>query len=170
VLRVQERAGDGRLMGGCAGTAEVRMVAIGCVESAGPGPRWSRTSVVRVFEEYAGGLEDLDGYSHAFLIYHLNARGWSGSLRAQPRWAPAPLGVFATRSPDRPNPIGLSVVALESVDPPSGALVVRGLDAVPGSPVLDIKPYDHWDSVSSPRVPRWWLERADEWPDWAPRP
>ncbi|MGC9189474.1 MAG: hypothetical protein ACP5GG_02000, partial [Conexivisphaera sp.] len=83
-------------MGGCAGTAEVRMVAIGCVESAGPEPRWSRTSVVRVFEEYAGGLEDLDGYSHAFLIYHLNARGWSGSLRAQPRWAPAPLGVFAT--------------------------------------------------------------------------
>ncbi|MGC8969607.1 MAG: SAM-dependent methyltransferase [Conexivisphaera sp.] len=155
-------------MSQCGG--DVRAVPIGCVESAEPGPRWRRRSVLRIMPEYAPGLEDLEEYSHAFVIYYLHLIRWSGSLRARPRWAPRPLGVFATRSPDRPNALGLSVVALESVDPGSGLLVVRGLDADPGSPVLDVKPYDHWDSVPSPRVPRWWLERADEWPEWSVRP
>jgi tRNA-Thr(GGU) m(6)t(6)A37 methyltransferase TsaA len=146
------------------------MVAVGCVESTDGGPRWSRRSVVRILNDYADGLNDLNEYSHAFIIYRLHMRRWSGSLRAQPRWAPRPLGVFATRSPDRPNPIGISVVGLESVDPRGGRLVVVGLDASPGTPVLDVKPYDHWDSVLSPVVPSWWLERADEWPGWSPRP
>ncbi len=69
------------------------------------------------------------------------------------------VGVLATRAPHRPNPIGLSLVEL--VERRGNILKVRGLDALDGSPVLDLKPYDKWDSAEHVRVPEWWtkLER-----------
>jgi tRNA (adenine37-N6)-methyltransferase len=86
-----------------------------------------------------GALRDLDGFSHVWLLVHLH--------RVE-SWAPEvvpfldderPRGVLATRSPRHPNPIGLSLVELVAVD--AGALRVRGVDLVDGTPVLDVKPY-----------------------------
>ena len=63
------------------------------------------------------------------------------------------VGVFATRSPRRPNPVGLTLVELVKQD--DAVLWVRGLDALDGTPVLDIKPYDDWDSAADFKVPEW---------------
>ncbi|MFZ8782963.1 MAG: TrmO family methyltransferase domain-containing protein [Desulfurococcaceae archaeon] len=71
------------------------------------------------------------------------------------------VGVFATRSPNRPNPIGITVVELLFIEKP--IIRVRGLDAWTGTPVLDIKPYDYYDVVKNPRVPWWFKERWSEW-------
>ena len=86
-----------------------------------------------------GALRDLDGFSHLWLVVHLHrVTGW------QPEVVPflddeRPRGVLATRSPRRPNPIGLSLVALRAVAP--GELAIRGTDLLDGTPVLDVKPY-----------------------------
>jgi tRNA-Thr(GGU) m(6)t(6)A37 methyltransferase TsaA len=64
------------------------------------------------------------------------------------------LGVFATRTPHRPNPIGMTLVELLKVD--RNVLTVRNLDAFDGTPVLDIKPFDNWDMTDDAQVPQWW--------------
>ena len=64
------------------------------------------------------------------------------------------LGVFATRTPHRPNPIGLTVVKL--VERQNNILTVQGLDALDGTPILDLKPYDYWDRAKNILVPEWW--------------
>ena len=64
------------------------------------------------------------------------------------------LGVFATRTMLRPNPVGLTLVELVKVD--RNVLTVRSLDAFDGTPVLDIKPFDSWDNVETAKVPEWW--------------
>jgi tRNA-Thr(GGU) m(6)t(6)A37 methyltransferase TsaA len=66
------------------------------------------------------------------------------------------LGVFATRTNMRPNPIGLTLVELLKVE--GKTLTVRGLDAFNGTPILDIKPFDPWDMVEKARVPDWWIK------------
>jgi tRNA-Thr(GGU) m(6)t(6)A37 methyltransferase TsaA len=96
-------------------------------------------ATVEVFPEYAAGLKDLDGFSHVMLIYHFHLARES-SLSVVPYLDDVPRGVFSTRSPARPNPIGISVVRLVSVRP-EGHLLVRGIDIVDGTPLLDIKPY-----------------------------
>jgi len=93
---------------------------------------------VDVFEPFAAGLRDLDGFSHIILLYHFHRAGpW------QPLVTPfldrEPRGVFATRAPTRPNPIGLSVVRLLGVE--GNVLQVENVDIVDGTPLLDIKPY-----------------------------
>lgn len=70
------------------------------------------------------------------------------------------LGVFATRSKFRPNPIGLALVELMKVE--DNVLTVRGLDAFDGTPVLDLKPFDSWDMAKDAKVPRWWLKLERE--------
>jgi tRNA-Thr(GGU) m(6)t(6)A37 methyltransferase TsaA len=70
------------------------------------------------------------------------------------------LGVFATRTPYRPNPIGLTLVELMKVE--GNVLTVRGLDAFDGTPVLDIKPFDYWDIAEAARVPEWWTRLKEE--------
>lgn len=128
---------------------------IGTVESAG------EVSTVRIFEEYCGGLLGIEGYSHLFVLYWLHLRDDERNrrtLRVVPRrHEGAPLtGVFACRSPSRPNPIGLTVVRLLSVE--GCALKVSGLDAVEGTPIIDIKPYSpRADSVPDARAPEWTL-------------
>ncbi len=85
------------------------------------------------------GLAHLEGFSHLMLLYWLGD-GRGSELVVRPKFDPEPRGVFATRSPRRPNPIGLSVVAFDGFADPA-TLLVRYLDCVDGTPLLDIKPY-----------------------------
>jgi len=93
---------------------------------------------VEVFPEYAEGLRDVEGFSHIILIYHFHLSK-SLSLKVKPYMENKLRGVFATRAPNRPNPIGISVVRLTKIE--GNILHVRDLDVVDGTPLLDIKPY-----------------------------
>jgi tRNA (adenine37-N6)-methyltransferase len=96
-------------------------------------------ATVELHERVHGALRDLDGFSHLWLLVHLHrVDGWT------PEVTPfldddRPRGVLATRSPRHPNPVGLSLVELLAVEP--GALRIRGIDLLDGTPVLDVKPY-----------------------------
>ena len=93
---------------------------------------------VEVFEQFAAGLKDIEGFSHIVLIYWFHkSRGYSLMVRTP--WDTTPHGLFTTRSPNRPCPLGLSVVRL--VARKGNILKVKGLDAIDGTPLLDIKPY-----------------------------
>ncbi len=93
---------------------------------------------VEIFEEYIEGLKDLDGFSHIILIYHLHlSKGYL--LIVKPFLDNEFRGVFATRAPRRPNPIGLSVVRLNGIK--GNRLYIEDVDIVDGTPLLDIKPY-----------------------------
>jgi tRNA-Thr(GGU) m(6)t(6)A37 methyltransferase TsaA len=96
------------------------------------------TSRIEVSEEHAGCLIDLEGFSHAWVLAHLHETiGWGETV--DPFLDEVPHGTFATRSPHRPNAIGLSLARIVSVE--AAAVVVDGLDLLDGSPVLDLKPY-----------------------------
>lgn len=89
-------------------------------------------------EKYRDGLKDLDGFSHIILIYHFHlSRGFA--LHVEPFLDHATHGIFATRAPRRPNPIGLSVVRLVRVE--GSLLHIEDVDIVDGTPLLDLKPY-----------------------------
>jgi tRNA-Thr(GGU) m(6)t(6)A37 methyltransferase TsaA len=94
---------------------------------------------VRVLPEFLDGLRSLEGFSHLILLYWLGQET-AARLCFTPPFDSQPRGVFSTRAPFRPNPIGLSVVALDGFDAPN-TLRVRYLDCVDGTPLLDIKPY-----------------------------
>ncbi|TET26428.1 MAG: S-adenosylmethionine-dependent methyltransferase [Candidatus Bathyarchaeum sp.] len=70
------------------------------------------------------------------------------------------LGVFATRTPYRPNPIGITLVEVLEVE--DNVVTVRGLDAFDGTPVLDLKPFDYWDMVEDARIPEWWTRLEEK--------
>lgn len=89
--------------------------------------------------EFLPGLRGIDGFSHLILLYWLHGAA-PARLVFRPPFDAEPRGVFATRGPARPNPIGLSVVAFDGRDA-EGALLVRFLDCVDGTPLLDVKPY-----------------------------
>ncbi len=95
-------------------------------------------ATVEVFEEYVEGLTDIEGFSHIILIFHMHLIKKS-PLKVIPFLDTAEHGVFATRSPGRPNPIGFSVVRLEKVD--GNILHITGVDIIDGTPLLDIKPF-----------------------------
>lgn len=97
-----------------------------------------QTCAIEVFEEYAEGLKDIEGFSHVIVLYWFH-KSVGYSLLVRTPWDSKPHGVFATRSPRRPNPIGLSVVGLMGRE--GNVLKVRDLDAIDGTPVLDMKPY-----------------------------
>jgi tRNA (adenine37-N6)-methyltransferase len=93
---------------------------------------------VEMYGEFVAGLKDLEGFSHVFLIYHFHlSEGYS--LEVKPFLDDQDRGVFATRAPRRPNPIGISIVRLVRVDGP--ILYIEDIDVVDGTPLLDIKPY-----------------------------
>jgi tRNA-Thr(GGU) m(6)t(6)A37 methyltransferase TsaA len=98
----------------------------------------SQPGVVEVFPQYAEGLQDLDGFSHIYLIYHLH-RVQGVRLQVIPFLDTQPRGLFATRAPCRPNPIGLSLVRLERIE--ANRLYISRLDVLDQTPLLDIKPY-----------------------------
>ena len=93
---------------------------------------------VEVFSEYQAGLEDLDGFSHIILLYHFH-RSKRFKLEVVPFLDSETRGLFATRAPNRPNPIGLSVVRLAGID--DRILRIENVDVLDGTPLLDIKPY-----------------------------
>jgi len=136
---------------------------IGVVRSSVKEPRmggWeSLESTIVVQDRWAGALDGLEAFSHIFVIYwiHLvSERAQETTTHVHPRGDHRiPLqGVFATRSPVRPNPIGLKVVAL--VERRGNVLRVRGLDAIDGTPVLDLKPYFfYYDGVPESTVADW---------------
>ena len=112
---------------------------------------------VEIRTELQPGLCDLDGFSHLHLIAHL--RGAPGGLEVVPFLDDTVRGIFATRSPRHPNPIGISIVRLRAVV--GSTLEISGVDLLDGTPVLDIKPYvPTFDSVAAERTG--WLEQAAE--------
>jgi tRNA-Thr(GGU) m(6)t(6)A37 methyltransferase TsaA len=103
---------------------------------------------VEVFPEFEEALQDLEGFSHLFLIYIFHRAG-PATLRCIPYLDDTLRGVFATRAPSRPNPIGLSVVRL--LERQGNILKIAEVDILDGTPLLDIKPfvprYDHRDEA-----------------------
>jgi tRNA-Thr(GGU) m(6)t(6)A37 methyltransferase TsaA len=113
---------------------------------------------VEVFDEFVTGLKDLEGFSHIILLYHFD-RVTQIKLTVIPFLDREPRGVFATRAPCRPNPIGLSIVRLVSIE--GNVLHIKNVDIVDGTPLLDVKPYvPKFDHREVERTG--WLERAGE--------
>ena len=114
------------------------------------------TGTVEVFDTYRAGLKDLAGFSHVILIWHLDrSRGFR--LEVTPPKQTQTRGLFASRSPHRPNPIGLSIVKLDRIE--DGVLYVDGVDMLDDTPLLDIKPYIP-ASDSIPDARPGWLARS----------
>ena len=113
---------------------------------------------VEVLSAFQDGLQDLGGFSHIILLYLFHrSRGFE--LKVVPFLDTTLRGVFATRAPKRPNPIGLSVVQLERIE--GGVLYVEGIDVLDGTPLLDIKPYvPDFDAQVEARTG--WLEQASK--------
>jgi tRNA (adenine37-N6)-methyltransferase len=112
---------------------------------------------IEIDPDLAAGLQDVAAFSHLIVISHLH-RGAPGGLVVVPFLDDTPRGVFATRSPRHPNPIGLSVVRLLAVE--GTVLRVAGLDLLDGTPVLDLKPYvPEFDNVAADRI-GWFEGRA----------
>ena len=93
---------------------------------------------IEIFPEYTPGLADLAGFSHIYILYHFHLSK-KYSLRIKPFLDDRERGLFATRAPSRPNPIGLSVVRLINIT--NGRLEIQNVDVVDGTPLLDVKPY-----------------------------
>ncbi len=111
---------------------------------------------IEVFEEYRAGLKDLEGFSHIILLFVFH-RSEGFQLEVVPFMDTELRGLFATRAPRRPNPIGLSVVQLDRIE--KGILQIRNVDMLDGTPLLDIKPYvPEFDS--QPKIRTGWLEQA----------
>lgn len=122
----------------------------------GPGAKHEAEGVLEILPEFEAGLQDIEGFSHLFVIWVFD-RNKDFSLLATPPTDNRPHGVFATRSPRRPNPIGLTVVQLLGREGPR--LLVRGLDMLEGTPILDLKPY--LSSVPAEKIRRGWLAEAE---------
>jgi tRNA-Thr(GGU) m(6)t(6)A37 methyltransferase TsaA len=112
--------------------------------------------VLRIEPEFEPGLTDIEGFSHLFVIWEFH-RSQSFDLIGIPPIDDKPHGVFATRSPRRPNPIGLTVVSLLRRE--NLLLHVRGVDMLDGTPILDLKPY--LSSVPPETLRRGWLAEAE---------
>lgn len=122
----------------------------------GLGAKHEAEGVLRILPELEPGLSDIEGFSHIIVLWEFD-RSQGFELLGTPPSDNRPHGVFATRSPRRPNPIGLTVVELlrrEGV-----ALHVRGVDMLDGTPILDIKPY--LSAVPAENLRRGWLAEAE---------
>src|ERR1700747_2670759 len=122
----------------------------------GLGAKHEAEGSLEILAEFEPGLADIEGFSHLFVIWVFD-RSEGAGLVVTPPSDNRPHGVFATRSPRRPNPIGLTVVELLGRQGPS--LRVRGVDMLDGTPVLDIKPY--LSSVPEHSLRRGWLADAE---------
>lgn len=115
-------------------------------------------------KELTTGLQGIEDFSHIFVLFLLNKVSNTDrqikKVHPRGRTDVPLLGIFATRTQFRPNPIGLTVVELVKVC--ENRLTVRGLDAFDGTPIIDIKPVDSWDIVKDIRLPDWWLRLENE--------
>jgi len=122
----------------------------------GLGTQHSAEGVLEIKPEFELGLTDIEGFSHLFIVWAFD-RSEGFELVGMPPSDNRPHGVFATRSPKRPNPIGLTVVELLRREGPR--LHVRGVDMLDRTPILDIKPY--LSNVSPEHLRRGWLAEAE---------
>ncbi len=122
----------------------------------GPGAKHEAEGVLQILPEFEAGLKDIEGFSHLFVLWVFD-RVEGFALTATPPSDTRPHGVFATRSPRRPNPIGLTVVQLLKREGPR--LRVRGIDMLNETPLLDLKPY--LSSVLAETLKRGWLAEAE---------
>lgn len=122
----------------------------------GPGAKHEEEGVLEILPEFAAGLKDIEGFSHLYVLWAFH-RSTDYDLVGTPPTDDRPHGVFATRSPRRPNPIALTVVELLRRD--GAKLHVRGVDMLNGTPILDIKPY--LSSVPQEKLRRGWLAEAE---------
>ena len=127
---------------------------IGTAEKAG-----EQEAEVKIFPEFCEGIKGLRDFSHLIVLYWMHLRDNAGERRTllvfpKKHAVNVETGVFACGSPSRPNPIGLCVVELVGIE--GCVLTVKGLDALEGSPIVDIKPYlPKADAVPSAQVPEW---------------
>ena len=122
----------------------------------GLGAQHEAEGILRILPEFAAGLMDIDGFSHLYVLWAFHqVDGFD--LKAYPPTDDRPHGVFATRSPRRPNPIGLTTVRLLRRD--GADLHVQGVDMLDGTPILDIKPY--LSSIPKEHLRRGWLAEAE---------
>jgi tRNA-Thr(GGU) m(6)t(6)A37 methyltransferase TsaA len=124
---------------------------------------------VRIPEAYRDCLKLLDEFSHIYVIWWAHEHDNEQSRRyreTEPPYAPGRThGIFATRAEYRPNPIAITVCEVLDVDLDAGAVRIRDIDALDGTPVVDIKPYyPVCDRVKDARIPEW----LSDWPDWFP--
>ena len=113
---------------------------------------------IELLREFSPGLMDIEGFSHLFVLWEFDRADGFDLIAHPPTDEGREHGVFSTRSPRRPNPIGLTVVELLRRD--ASVLHVRGVDMLDGTPVLDIKPY--LSSVPTEKIRRGWLAEAEE--------
>ncbi len=123
----------------------------------GPGAEHHAEGTIELRPELEPGLTDIDGFSHLFVIWVFHQSAGSELVGMVPLDPTRPHGVFASRSPRRPNPIGLTIVELLGRE--GTTLRVRGLDMLDGTPVLDLKPY--LSGVPTERLRRGWIEDAE---------
>ncbi|UCD96826.1 MAG: tRNA (N6-threonylcarbamoyladenosine(37)-N6)-methyltransferase TrmO [Candidatus Bathyarchaeota archaeon] len=141
---------------------EIKLSPIGYVDTKSVGKEIrNRCNISRIVldQGLTEGLEGIEDFSHLLVLFwmHMVPKEERRTLKTRPRGrADVPLlGMFATRTPYRPNPIGLTLVEILEVK--DNIITVRGLDAVDGTPLLDIKPFDYWDTVDEVKVPDWWI-------------
>ena len=115
-------------------------------------------------DRYTEALEGVEEFSHIFVLFwlHLTSSEDRLVMKVRPRGrSDMPLlGIFATRTPHRINPIGLTCVKILNLE--RNVVTVQGLDAYDGTPILDIKPFDSWDTTEDFRVPEWWTKLEQE--------
>jgi len=117
----------------------------------------SLVSRIVLENEFAKGLDGIEEWSHVYVIFWMHEISGKDKVLVHPGGG-RNVGIFATRAPIRPNPIGLTLVEL--VKHEENVLLVRGLDALDDTPVLDIKPYSDWENgkllvVNNFRIPKW---------------
>jgi len=122
----------------------------------GLGARHDAEGTLDILPEFESGLTDIEGFSHLFVLWAFD-RSQGFDLIGRPPSDNKPHGVFATRSPRRPNPIGLTVVELLKRE--GATLMVRGIDMLDGTPILDIKPY--LSTIPTEKLRRGWLAEAE---------
>ena len=124
----------------------------------GPGAKHNAEGTIEMLREYEAGLTDIEGFSHLYVLWEFDRSDGFDLIAHPPTDGGRPHGVFSTRSPRRPNPIGLTVVELLGRD--GGSLRVRGVDMLDGTAVLDIKPY--LSSVPTEKLKRGWVVEAEK--------
>src|SRR6516225_3265920 len=141
-------------------------IAIGVVRSPyadshkvpkGLGARHEAVGTIEIAPEYADGLKDIEGFSHLYVLWVFDRADGFDLIATPPADEKRPHGVFATRSPRRPNPIALTVVELLRRE--GRVLHVRGVDMLDGTPVLDLKPY--LSNIPEDQLRRGWLAEAE---------
>ena len=124
---------------------------------------------VEILPAYRPALRLLDRFTHLIVVWwadkHDNPEGRE-ALQCEPPYAPGRVhGVFATRAEYRPNPIAITTCRMLAIDEPAGVVHIRNIDALDGTPVVDLKPYyPACDRVQDARIPEWLVD----WPEWMP--